>query len=316
MNRGRSSGPPGKHLLCPTQSPGPAARAQHMPYQRASKWTVVSTGHQHWPHISSKHPGARPDCTTPPLHVPRHQGGAGAGWSGVRTLATPHGSIPGLHTLTAQPWASHLTSLCPQAALPVPADSRSLLPSGYGGMDRAQQGAGHLARSPGCSTWYKTPSCEVRHSSDPTSLSAFPGLTHGPRPGRMRWQGEGTSGPVSPRGSHIHPHCTFSLLAAPFHMQGHRSPGLLVTRPRLPVRTCLCLSPGLPHLTIHQAPAKCIHTVGTFGRPLGRISLRQTLGHCGWEWGTLGGLAPPNSPVPPLQSDSQICRAKSQPAEL
>lgn len=175
MNRGRSSGPPGKHLLCPTQSPGPAARAQHMPYQRASKWTVVSTGHQHWPHISSKHPGARPDCTTPPLHVPRHQGGAGAGWSGVRTLATPHGSIPGLHTLTAQPWASHLTSLCPQAALPVPADSRSLLPSGYGGMDRAQQGAGHLARSPGCSTWYKTPSCEVRHSSDPTSLSAFPG---------------------------------------------------------------------------------------------------------------------------------------------
>ena len=256
MNRGRSSGPPGKHLLCPTQSPGPAARAQHMPYQRASKWTVVSTGHQHWPHISSKHPGARPGCTTPPLHVPRHQGGAGAGWSGVRTLATPHGSIPGLHTLTAQPWASHLTSLCLQAALPVTADSRSLLPSGYGAMDRAQQGAGHLGRSPGCSTWYKTPSCQVRHSSDPTSLSAFPGLTHGPRPGRMRWQGEGTSGPVSPRGSHIHPRCTFSLLAAPFHMQGHRSPGLLVTRPRLPVRTCLCLSPGLPHLTIHQAPDK------------------------------------------------------------
>lgn len=53
-----------------------------------------------------------------------------------------------------------------------------------------------------------------------------------------------------------HPHCSFSLPAAPFHMQGHRGPGLLVTWPRPPVRACLCLSPGLPHLTIHQAPGK------------------------------------------------------------
>ena len=76
-----------------------------------------------------------------------------------------------------------------------------------------------------------------------------------------------------------HPHCSFSLLAAPFHMQGHRSPGLLVTWPRPPVRACLCL--GSPTLPSTRLQAKCIHTVGTFGRPLGRISLRQTLGYGG-----------------------------------
>ena len=53
-----------------------------------------------------------------------------------------------------------------------------------------------------------------------------------------------------------HPHCSFSLPAAPFHTRKPRGPGLLVTWPRPPVRECLCLSPGLPHLTIHQAPGK------------------------------------------------------------
>lgn len=37
MNRGRSPGLLGKHLLCPTQSPGPTAWARRVPYQRGQQ---------------------------------------------------------------------------------------------------------------------------------------------------------------------------------------------------------------------------------------------------------------------------------------
>lgn len=177
MNRGGPLGPQGSYTCSVPHShqvlqPGPSTCLTNGPANGQWSAQVISTGPTYPPNIQGQDLTAQPH----PLHVPLHQGGAGAGWSGGGPLATPHGSIPGLHTLTAALGKSLNLSVSPSS----PAGScrqQKPLPPQASGDGQHSRGLATWARSPGCSTCVKTPSCEVRHSSDPTSLSAPLGLT-------------------------------------------------------------------------------------------------------------------------------------------
>lgn len=137
MNRGRSSGPPGSTCSVPHShqvlQPGPSTCLTNGPANGHS----TSTGHCALGPTYPPNIQGQDHCTTPPRTQHGHRGrcmvrAVDPGHTPWNHPSPPHADCAAL--------GKSLNLCVPQAALPVPADSRSLLPSGYGGMDRAWQG--------------------------------------------------------------------------------------------------------------------------------------------------------------------------------
>ena len=304
MNGWRRSGPQGSTCSVPWSQ-------QVLPSRPSVCLTNGASSPQPWSHASSKQPAASPDARSPPLHATCHQGGAGAGWSGARTQATAHGSLPALHTLAVRPWASHFTSLCLQAALLVTAEIRSppRLSAGAG-----QSTGGGWPRGDISWTLHFVQNTKLPNEvlvQPPLLGSAFPGLTHGRHAGGVRW------GRAGGEGRRVHVAATSATL--PVHLPSSPIPCTRARRPKARADMPEAPSAGCAPPTVPWAPGNvCAH-----GRHIweacGRSHPWQTLGHRGQE-GSLGEagplLAAQRRPPGPFQPGSRTHGAPSQPAEL